>query len=38
MIAKVLACEFRNDTKKNNKAPPIFYPTPIKYELLDDFY
>lgn len=38
MIAKMLACEFRNDTKNNQKAPPIFYPTPIKYELFDDFY
>lgn len=38
MIAKFLASEFRNDTKTNLKAPPIFYPLPIKYELLGEFY
>ncbi|CAD8169819.1 unnamed protein product [Paramecium pentaurelia] len=37
IIAKQLSCAYRLQTKSNDKAPPIFYVTPIKYTLCQEF-
>ncbi|CAD8065028.1 unnamed protein product [Paramecium sonneborni] len=38
LVAKQLSAAYRNSTKQNNKAPPIYYVTPIKYTLCNDFF
>ncbi|CAD8120349.1 unnamed protein product [Paramecium sonneborni] len=37
LIAKQLSAAYRAQTKDNDKAPPIYYVTPIKYQLSSEF-